>query len=1044
MRKRPVPTIGILIVIAGAMAFGLARLARTKSAPPAANPASQANGPSPMATPNGMSPVPGQKQLLNDIIEKGVTPERAKLLFSMAVGPLPGVTVPPGSRDPADFDGTLAVGYLTEEWDSLTPEQRTVARQLIYGSFNGLGGQRSSSATPRSMVVPVAYVATADPSAFDYQALADTANITLSALLNKPPVNLKVGVNYGPASGTEFAHTTSWTGVSDLYVSSCYMTMWDQMFQPLNHTDAAAVTTHEVFHCYQQREAGDPGKAISVHPWVTEGEATWAMQVVVPGASDAIMASRWIPYAQQPATNFWQRSYDGVGVYAHLADLAGDAAVWPKLLPIYSMAIGGAPHDIPAFNFLTQADQITYFVDWGSSYFEVAQRTPWDMLNRHPPELKGPNPEALTVDNTTAEWLPSVGPYQGKLFTLTGPADIAIVSLITGYGRLADVNFTLDQALDVGGALALCLRHDKCKCPDGSPGASVWTKPATPPVSIGINGGNQTAQLGLVGQSLAAFCKKPDPEPQDQSPPDGGGGPGPGGDLPPSGEPSSGPEGQARGDTHMVTIDGLHYDFQPAGEFTLVKSTTDNFAVQIRMVPVPGSEAVSMSQAIATKLYGHRVTVSTETGKEVVRIDGQEMLSEPPAPLRGALLCDETMYGSSCQLDWPDGTIVRAAQIEGFAMNVAVQPARARLGKLTGLLGDGNGSTANDLVGVGGAQLGTSPTPQDINHSLASAWRVAPGSSLFDHQTGQSHHTVADTTFPKRPIDPARLANRDSAEKTCRQEGITDQYLLADCTLDVAVTNNFAFASAYGHAQRVANARAPGHQVGAGAASPRLFTGGVLRTMYLDGTITDRSVQPTLTFVAKDSDVIWVDPTGCQDANSTITVQPLHHFAGDSVAAWNFAGGWSPGTGEKGMQLHACGMGRVPLMAGTITLVANPNKDELGSFHIPVLFIRHDRVRAIAYGTTVDGVIENAAVHDVYTFDGHAGDVIRIAGDRCDIGRMTTGLKPPGAYVDNAGPMCIGPDATLTTDGTYVLTINSTNDGPARYHFVLQKVSKNR
>src|SRR5580704_3449874 len=52
---------------------------------------------------------PSQMQLYDQIQQLGITPERAKLLFSLVIGPLPGVSVQDGARDPHDFCGTLAV-----------------------------------------------------------------------------------------------------------------------------------------------------------------------------------------------------------------------------------------------------------------------------------------------------------------------------------------------------------------------------------------------------------------------------------------------------------------------------------------------------------------------------------------------------------------------------------------------------------------------------------------------------------------------------------------------------------------------------------------------------------------------------------------------------------------------------------------------------------------------------------------------------------------------------------------------------------------------
>jgi hypothetical protein len=64
-------------------------------------------------------------------------PDRAKLYFSLAVTPLPGVSIDGMTRDPTDFDGTEAVYYLRQVWSSLTPDQQKVAHDVMVGA----GGQ---------------------------------------------------------------------------------------------------------------------------------------------------------------------------------------------------------------------------------------------------------------------------------------------------------------------------------------------------------------------------------------------------------------------------------------------------------------------------------------------------------------------------------------------------------------------------------------------------------------------------------------------------------------------------------------------------------------------------------------------------------------------------------------------------------------------------------------------------------------------------------------------------------------------------------------
>ena len=57
------------------------------------------------------------------------------------------------------------------------------------------------------------------------------------------------------------------------------------------------------------------------------------------------------------------------------------------------------------------------------------------------------------------------------------------------------------------------------------------------------------------------------------------------------------PGGSGNGDVHITTYDGLHYDFQAAGEFVLAQSTAagDSFQVQIRLQPWYSGASVSVT-----------------------------------------------------------------------------------------------------------------------------------------------------------------------------------------------------------------------------------------------------------------------------------------------------------------------------------------------------------------------------------------------------------------------------------------------------------------
>ncbi len=104
-------------------------------------------------------------------------------------------------------------------------------------------------------------------------------------------------------------------------------------------------------------------------------------------------------------------------------------------------------------------------------------------------------------------------------------------------------------------------------------------------------------------------------------------------------------------------------------------------------------------------------------------------------------------------------------------------------------------------------------------------------------------------------------------------------------------------------------------------------------------------------------------------------------------------------------------------------------------------FLRPDRTGTVVNNSVVMGRIETRAVHDVYSFEAHAGDVIRVAGEGCDTGSLVLGVVLPTGS-DTLGPSCrSGTDMRLTQDGTYRLVVNAADGGPDAYHFVFQLAS---
>jgi hypothetical protein len=976
-----------------------------------------------------------QRQLLSAILKDGNTPERAKAYFSLEVDPLPGVETLKGGGDPGDFDGTMAVNHLLQVWETLTPEQRKAAWQIVFGPPQEPTVTTGSASVSRASVFDPGLLAklvktglgeNENKPAWDYQALANNAQSTLSAMLGLPAFPVETVVDYALHQGKDFAITNLWYLPNEdpnrsfipFPGNACHTKIFDQKFRGISAADAAAVITHEMFHCYQDRVEGSNANALRIPDWIGEGEATWVMAVVVPTADQLIIEDKWSLYASTPGTVYSQRSYDALGVFGHMSDLVGAGAVWPRLLPAIQAYLEQGSN--AALTKLIEGNELQYYTSWGSSYFEVAGNQPWTMLGPWTPPGTGPAPTVIPLSSETNEYL-SAGSDTSALYQLTGSAEILYVTLLTGYGRLHDQNFGVDVALDSSGPLLLCVKEGGCKCPEGSAAPALNTMQATLPISIGINGGNTKATGGVVTRPLDNFCKhKNSPNPSPKPGTGGGGGGGGGGRDNPPDNPRKNPEGDSYGDTHLSTFDGLHYDFQVVGEFTLVRSTQDDFLVQTRQVPVVGPKIASVNQAVATRVGAQRLSFALENGALVLRVDGTIASGPLPTLKGGSLTGATTMFGGTYQVTWPDGTLLRVEQLGAHAVNARVTPANSRRGKLEGLLGNCDGSQDNDLVGVDSKRLGIRFSSDDINHSLADAWRISKADSLFDYQPGQSPTTFTDRDFPAQGLDFAKITDRAGAEGACREQGITDAQILADCILDLAATNDFLFGSQYAHAQKVLAARA--------ALLTPAGRGPQLETLWMSGEVMDAISKPVFHFDGKQGDVIWIHDPDCKDHEGDIS-----HTVGLTLLDPDGKAVGQPGSG--------CQYGRRELPAtGTYTFTASFGyKGETNRYRIPIRFVRPTRRQPIAYGQSASGIIEQPAAWDVYTFTGKSGDIVALEGEGCQLGWMITEIMDAEGH-EVGGPICRkGTFSRLPKDGTYELIINVWNAAePGPYQFVFQ------
>jgi choice-of-anchor C domain-containing protein len=252
---------------------------------------------------------------------------------------------------------------------------------------------------------------------------------------------------------------------------------------------------------------------------------------------------------------------------------------------------------------------------------------------------------------------------------------------------------------------------------------------------------------------------------------------------------------QTYGDPHLVTFDGVHYDFQQVGEFVLTKSTVDNFEIQVRQGPWAGtSTSVAENSAAAFDVAGDRVGIYTTASGDLTTMVNGTAVTLPDSTayqLPGGGSITSVPSVDEEIVTWPNGTVVTVTS-GGFYLVLTINVAESEHGHLVGLLGNDDGNPEGDLVTADGTVLPDSPTTAELYGDYSSSWRVTDADSLFDYTAGQSTATFTDLNFPYAPATLSGLpaATEQSAAATCAALGVTAEPYLDDCILDVGTTGD--------------------------------------------------------------------------------------------------------------------------------------------------------------------------------------------------------------------------------------------------------------
>ncbi|MCF0075580.1 VWD domain-containing protein [Dyadobacter sp. CY261] len=241
--------------------------------------------------------------------------------------------------------------------------------------------------------------------------------------------------------------------------------------------------------------------------------------------------------------------------------------------------------------------------------------------------------------------------------------------------------------------------------------------------------------------------------------------------------------GSGWGDPHISTFDGLFYDFQGFGEFTLTKSTTGKFEIQVRQQEVePYSNGmVTLTTALAINTGSDIICILP---KSIVINGIASSYSFSEKPLSNGVIAK---VDNILSIRLPGQEALRVNLFDD-SIDYKIVLNDSRKGKLKGLLGNFDGVASNDAV----TNTGKSINPfahSEMYPEFADSWRILQNESLFFYEAGKNTSSYTVLNYPREK--PAIAYDRRQwAAGVCTANGVSGEPYFSACVMDVALSGD--------------------------------------------------------------------------------------------------------------------------------------------------------------------------------------------------------------------------------------------------------------
>jgi hypothetical protein len=250
------------------------------------------------------------------------------------------------------------------------------------------------------------------------------------------------------------------------------------------------------------------------------------------------------------------------------------------------------------------------------------------------------------------------------------------------------------------------------------------------------------------------------------------------------------PPAFARGDPHLVTLDGFKYTFNGHGEYTLIETTDSSFTLQGRMIQASGTNGSAVAASVFSAIVGkdsNSDTVQFEIDQHntLTAIVSGELVVFDISEQEFEKVTVTNLENNSIEALFDSGVYLQAKGENGFISSLQVFLPEKFTNIVNGLLGTFNGNISDDLV----PKFGATPLPpdtsaEDVYNKFGITWIVdSARKSLFYYQPEESWDTFYDPYFV-----PSYQPNFNNPELESQAKEICGEDKF--CLFDIATTGS--------------------------------------------------------------------------------------------------------------------------------------------------------------------------------------------------------------------------------------------------------------